>query len=294
MSKDVNIQRAVWLENKQLFSKTYESENGKRKKVLEASYHLSLVVRSSSDFYKVKYPTYLEVTASEKMLDYTQFVGWCRSQIGFGNTGWVLDKDILDPLNKCYHEDYCVFVPAIVNSFFTFVKGSRQNGLPFGVGWCSTEGKYKAYCAQLNGKNKTLGRFDSPEDAGKAYAECKKGLAHKLAETYKDQLDPRVVKALYDFDVSNYYKLLEKGYAKDTDEWLAMEQRVISGESFKPRNTSGRLGVRWRPDREVWEAQMMAENERLQLYYGPSFEDAVKAREAAEIKYYGKLKGKLT
>lgn len=280
-----SIHKASWVEDKQTYNKTYKNEEGKRQKVLEAVYHSSMITRATSEFYKVKYPTYLDVTVTENMADYNSFVGWCNRQIGFGKEGWVLDKDILDPSNKTYHEDYCVFVPSIVNAFFTFVKTGRKNGLPVGVSWCESEQNYHSYCAQLNGKNKTLGRFQDPNKAGKAYEVFKKSLATKLADTYKDELDSRVTKALYDFEVKNYSEVLNADHPSTRSDWKEMEERTISGESYNSRNTSGKVGVRWRAERNNWEASISVDYKHIQLYYGPSYEDAVKAREVAEIKY---------
>ena len=98
-----------------------------------------------------------------------------------------------------------MFVPDIVNSFLTFVR-QKDRGLPVGVTWCESEGKYKSYCSQLNGKNKTLGRFNNPDDAHNAYCKFKEAMAHKLAETYKDQVDSRVTESLLSFKVEKYIK----------------------------------------------------------------------------------------
>lgn len=77
-----------------------------------------------------------------------------------------------------------------------------------------------------------------------------------------------------------------KIYSKETCEWA-----TLSLQSFDQRrsnnNTSGRTGVRWRKDRNVWEAVITVDKKVIQLYYGESFEMAVKAREEAEVKYYG-------
>lgn len=77
-----------------------------------------------------------------------------------------------------------------------------------------------------------------------------------------------------------------KIYSKETCEWA-----TISVQSFDQRrkktNTSGRTGVRWREERQVWEARIAINREIKVLYYGSSFEEACKAREEAELKYYG-------
>lgn len=171
----------------------------------EGMYHHKLMIRSTNAKYKIHRPTYKDVTVSENFKDFQFFAEWCNNQVGFGTAGFVLEKDLLVPNNRVYSEDTCVFVPDVINSFLTFNK-TRQNGLPIGVSWSSTEGCYKSYCAQLNGKNKTLGRFDNPSAAFKAYCLFKEDLAKKLAATYSGKIDVRALTALLTFKVENYTK----------------------------------------------------------------------------------------
>lgn len=172
---------------------------------LEGVYHHNMVTRGTNPNYKEKFPTYDGVSISENFKDFQFFAEWCNNQVGFGTAGFVLEKDLLIPNNRVYSEDTCVFVPDVINSFLTFNK-TRQNGLPIGVSWSSTEGCYKSYCAQLNGKNKTLGRFDNPSSAFKAYCLFKEDLAKKLAATYSGKIDVRALAALLTFKVENYTK----------------------------------------------------------------------------------------
>lgn len=152
-------------------------------------------------------PKYIGTDVSENMADYQFFVEWCRLQKGFEEDGWVLDKDYLSKDKKIYHEDTCVFIPVVMNSFITTRRKNR--GLPLGVSWCESEGKFKAYCSQLNGKNKTLGRFTNPEDAFNAYKKFKKEKATELAKMYTGRVDERVLFILKDFDVEEYMKEIE-------------------------------------------------------------------------------------
>jgi len=172
---------------------------------LEGVYHHNMITRATNENYRVKFPTYKDVTVSENFKDFQFFANWCNNQVGFGINGFVLEKDLLVPNNKVYSEDTCVFVPDVINSFLTFNK-IRQNGLPVGVSWSSTEDCYKSYCAQLNGKNKTLGRFTNPKDAFAAYCKFKEAMAQKLVETYFGQIDARAIEALSSFKVEKYTK----------------------------------------------------------------------------------------
>lgn len=164
-----NSRLAVWDESSGGYLKTFKNEQGKRQFYLEYSYHGSMMTRATAKRYKDKFPTYKDVSVEGNIKDYNYFVEWSRQQVGFGKQGWVLDKDVLFPKNKIYSEETCVFIPAVINSFYAFVKTTNTNEFPFGVSWCESENKFKAYCSQLNGKNKTLGRFDSAEQAGESY-----------------------------------------------------------------------------------------------------------------------------
>lgn len=138
------------------------------------------------------------------MLDYNYFVEWCNRQVGFGNLGWVLDKDILWSMGsvKQYHEEVCVFVPPILNAFILNKYTSRRDkSLPLGVSWSETEGKFRAFCSQLNGKNKTIGRYDNPTDAGLAYIAFKNNLAKVLCTAWEGKVDSRVAEFLRNYDV---------------------------------------------------------------------------------------------
>lgn len=77
-----------------------------------------------------------------------------------------------------------------------------------------------------------------------------------------------------------------KIYSPETCEWADLSLQSFDQKRNKT-NLSGRTGVRFREDRQKWEAFISVRNEQFRLYYGDSFEEACKLREEAEIKYYG-------
>lgn len=77
-----------------------------------------------------------------------------------------------------------------------------------------------------------------------------------------------------------------KVYSKDTCEWATYSEQNYDVRR-KKTNKSGRSGVRWREDRQAWEARITKDGKITILYYGSSFEEACKAREKAELELYG-------
>ncbi len=171
----------------------------------EGAYYSNMKTRACNPNYKKNFPTYEGVTWSKNMADFQFFVPWCRRQVGFGNHGWVLDKDLVIKGNKVYHEAACVFIPHGINGFILNNHSSRRDkNLPVGVSWSEARGKFRAGCSQLNGKNKTIGRYQNPTDAGVAYINFKNNLALDLAKIWKDKVDDRVIDTLLSYDVRDY------------------------------------------------------------------------------------------
>lgn len=64
------------------------------------------------------------------------------------------------------------------------------------------------------------------------------------------------------------------------------------GYNQKRRNTNktGRTGVSWSKAKGKWRATITVENKSIHLKYSDSFEEAVRCREEAELKYFGENK----
>lgn len=148
----------------------------------------------------ILHPTYQDCTVSENFKYFSYFYEWCQHQIGFGNKGFQLDKDILFKNNKLYSEHTCIFVPYQLNYFFTKRNANRGN-FPIGVYFDANSGKYKAVCNDINGKQKNIGRFLSAQEAFFAYKSFKEELAKYYANLYKDNIDNRAYIALMSYVV---------------------------------------------------------------------------------------------
>ena len=136
--------------------------------------------------------------------DFQEFAEWCQHQVGYnskdtGGRFWQLDKDILVKNNKVYSPDTCVFLPKDLNCVLESSKRSRGE-CPIGV--------YKAknsYCASLLrgilGLPKIHKSFPNPYDAFIFYKTEKEKYLKQVADLYSGKVDPRVIKALYNYQV---------------------------------------------------------------------------------------------
>ena len=157
--------------------------------------------RCYSDALKKKYQTYIDCEVSDKFKSYEYFYEWCHKQIGFGNQGWHLDKDLLTKGNKVYSENTCVFIPAEINTLLIKCTASRGEHL-IGVHWCNTK---KVFVAQVNkgkGMQEKLGYFNTEIEAFNAYKVAKESFVKEQANKWKGKIDDRAYEALMNYQVN--------------------------------------------------------------------------------------------
>ena len=160
----------------------------------------SMLVRCYSNAYKKKRPTYEGCEVSDNFKSYEYFYEWCHKQIGFGNEGWHLDKDLLVKGNKVYSESTCVFIPSEINLALIKSVASRGKHL-IGVSWHS---KSKTFVARVNknkGKQEHLGYFNTEIEAFNAYKTAKEAFIKEQANKWKSKIDDRAYEALMNYTV---------------------------------------------------------------------------------------------
>ena len=159
----------------------------------------AMLTRAYSTEYKIRFPTYNDVTVCEEWHNFQNFAEWCYSQKNFGKDGWVLEKDILVRGNKIYSPEFCRFVHYKINALIVKCDARRGN-LPIGVSWCSTNNIYAAH-ANRDGKTVFCGYFHDPIKAFHAYKKQKELIIKEVTNRYKDELDIEVYDAMVNYEV---------------------------------------------------------------------------------------------
>lgn len=144
----------------------------------------------------IRQPCYADCLVENKWHNFQTFADWITKQIGYGNKGWQLDKDLLVPGNKMYSEDVCVLVPQEINALFT--GGNLANSFPRGVFLDERVGKFVAQC-RYKKKIYRIGAFSNAEDASVAYKEFKKKALQEIAKEHKESIDKRVYEILMEY-----------------------------------------------------------------------------------------------
>ena len=177
--------------------------NNKGKKELTKEYKLwrAMITRCYSDYTKSVRPTYIGVTCDDSWLSMTKFIEDVSKLKGYDKSftsGWVLDKDILSKGCKHYSIETCCFVPSEINGCLT-VRTLHRGELPLGVTLDIKTGLFKARCG-YNGTRRSLGLFETKEEAFGAYLLCKKKELKRLADKHKEFIDSRVYSALINYE----------------------------------------------------------------------------------------------
>ena len=159
-----------------------------------------MLQRCYSDTLKKKRQTYIDCKVSDNFKSYEYFYEWCQKQVGFGNQGWHLDKDLLVKGNKLYSENTSAFIPAEINS--VLVKSDKKRGeYLIGVCWLNTNKAFVAQVNMNNGKPEYLGSFKTEIEAFNAYKQAKESFIKELANKWQGKIDERVYKALMSYTV---------------------------------------------------------------------------------------------
>lgn len=145
-----------------------------------------------------KYPTYLGCSVDSQWDDFQDFADWHYSQ-EFYACGYELDKDLLVKGNKVYSPETCCLLPKALNNLIVD-NLSKRGHYPRGVSFNKVMNKYMSGVG-INGLYKSLGLFDSPEEASAAYVKAKEAHVRKMAIKWRDKIDARACHALINWTV---------------------------------------------------------------------------------------------
>lgn len=138
--------------------------------------------------------SYIGCSSCEEWKRFSNFKEWYDKHYV---EGWYLDKDILVKGNKVYSPETCCFVPNEVNLLVVNAKRARGK---YPIGVCKKGRRYAS--SVCRGKeSRHLGYFDTPEEAFYAYKDAKEAYIKEVADKWKDQLEPRVYEAMYNYKV---------------------------------------------------------------------------------------------
>lgn len=133
------------------------------------------------------------VTVCEEWHNYENFEKWYNRHY-YEVEGEImhLDKDILNKNSKVYSPDTCIFVPHRINQLFRSKRGEDKS-LPKGVR--KSGNRFYSHCC-VDGKDTSLGTYDTVEEAFKAYKKAKESEIQRVAEEYKDRIPYKLYKAM--------------------------------------------------------------------------------------------------
>ena len=147
-----------------------------------------------------KFPSYSSKTLNKRWSCFQNFAPWFQTEsVNMkGGESWAVDKDILR--SNEYGPESCLVVPEEVNLLILSNKAKRGE-LPIGVSLRKETGKYRARCQVGEGQAKSLGNYDSVEEAFSVYKAYKERHIKFVAEKYKGIITDRAYQALMAYEV---------------------------------------------------------------------------------------------
>ena len=187
--------------------KTKEFKDGKLCSTWEYNKWMNMLKRCFDNKYKEKRPTYKDTACCERWLYFANFLEdfeILKQEYSWNeNEKLNLDKDILHKGNKIYSLENCVLVPDYINSLF-IKRDAKRGEYPIGVCYNKGAKKYQAFCS-INGKQISLGLYNTPEEAFNAYKQAKeqeiKRVANECVSKGFITKDSRLYKAMINYQV---------------------------------------------------------------------------------------------
>lgn len=145
--------------------------------------------RCYSKRYHDRSPQYIGCSMCDDWLDdQATFKEWARENYYTIDDEQIdLDKDILVKGNKIYSPKTCIFVPHSINAYF--------NNLVRDPVYIKSLDQWKMEIC-IEGKNVTIGYFDTKDEAKEAYIKHKEASILAKADLYKDRIPRKLYNAM--------------------------------------------------------------------------------------------------
>ncbi|NRB39667.1 MAG: hypothetical protein HRU20_14555 [Pseudomonadales bacterium] len=161
----------------------------------------AMMKRCYNAAYKKTNPAYDGCSVDPAWHEFTVFRSWMLAR------DWQdmeLDKDLIDPTNKVYGPDACVFVPRWLNAL---VKANTAKRGKYPQGVVSVGNRFRAAFTK-QGQPVYIGSYTTVEEAAYAYGHTKGKYVLEVADQY-ESIDPRIAEGLRD-----HIRIIARDYIK--------------------------------------------------------------------------------
>ena len=152
---------------------------------------VSMLQRCYDSELQVRCKTYKDVTVCKEWHNFQNFAEWAE---GRHIEGYHLDKDLLKGDDKVYAPKTCIFLPQGLNKFLTNIRTNNTSGV-IGVSWEKSRNRWKAQIS-IDGVGVSLGRFNTQDEASRAYKKARKKQAKVWQKRMTGILSKKAIKGI--------------------------------------------------------------------------------------------------
>lgn len=157
----------------------------------------NMLMRCYSENYHFNKEAYIGCSVDRIWHNFQLFSSWCKTQVGYLEAGWELDKDLLNKGNTTYSPQNSCFLPKELNALLIKTLDAKDRGkFVIGVQQIPKTGRYRVLC-----QGSHVGVYGSEVEAFESYKRFKESFIKQQAEKWKDKIDPRAYEALMNYQV---------------------------------------------------------------------------------------------
>lgn len=157
---------------------------------------LEILSRCYGESHLKRKPIYRDKTVCEEWHNFQNFAQWMEDNYNPKiMQGWQISMNIIVKNNKTHNSINSYFVPPDIRNLFINYSSRVRGDYPIGVA------KHSSGLFSSKFQKKIIGYFKIPEEAFQAYKQAKEQHIKEVADKWKDQIDPRVYEAMYNYQV---------------------------------------------------------------------------------------------